>query len=204
MLWGCPYDCNYPTAPPSGPSQILSRPTRAILRMLQGTALPLAGKATTGPAVGNLCLGLGGSSGHLAVPLPWSSLSPEVTVASPDTPSHVLGLNYRRLPPLQLSEPCPQQGSYMNWQSPQCHLLGSFTLQVGLPKVPASTEVTELLPCVTPCAPGPSSPPAGSAAQVLLQPVCPRFQAPAWLTYPSSPLESAARWASVDSWWLSE
>ena len=113
VLQGCPYDCNYPTGPPSAPSQILSRPARATLRMLQGTSPPLAGKAAAGPAVGNLS-GVGGSSGHLGVPLPWSSLSPEVTVASPDTPSHVLGLNCRHLPRLQLSEPCTQEGSYMN------------------------------------------------------------------------------------------
>uniref|UniRef100_A0A8B9WKJ7 Multivesicular body subunit 12B n=1 Tax=Bos mutus grunniens TaxID=30521 RepID=A0A8B9WKJ7_BOSMU len=101
------------SGPPSAPSQILSRPARATLRMLQGTSPPLAGKAAAGPAVGNLS-GVGGSSGHLGVPLPWSSLSPEVTVASPDTPSHVLGQNCRHLPRLQLSEPCTQEGSYMN------------------------------------------------------------------------------------------
>lgn len=49
--------------------------------------LPLAGKATTGPAVETLS-GVGGSSGHLAVPCHGLPSSPEVTVASPDTPSH--------------------------------------------------------------------------------------------------------------------
>lgn len=110
---GCPYDCNYPTAFPlpllrSFPDQQgqYSRCFKEPPRHQQARLLLVLLLETS--------VWGWGSSGHLGVPLPWSSISPVVTVAGPDTPSPVLGLNCRRLPPPQLSEPCRGQGSYAN------------------------------------------------------------------------------------------
>lgn len=171
--------------------------------MLQGTSPPLAGKAAAGPAVGNLCLGLGGALGTWVSPcrgLPsalrwqWPAQTHLLTSwdwtvgVSPDSSS--LNPAHRRAPTWTDSH----RSATCSEASPS--RLGFLKCQ-PLPRWPSCSR-----PCATPCAPGPRSPPAGSAAWVLLPSVCPRFQAPAWLTYLSSPRGSAARWASVDSWWL--
>lgn len=187
MLWGCPYDCNYPTAPPSGPSQILSRPTRAIFRMLQGTALPLAGKATAGPAVGNLCLGLGRALGtwmspcyglpsaqrwqwpaqtHLLTSWDWttgvfphsSSLNPAHSRAPTWTDSHHSAT---------CSEASPSRLGFLRCQPlprwPSCYPVWPRVLRVPAPLLPA------LLPkfCCSPCVPASRLQPGWPTSVVL-------------------------------------
>lgn len=76
----CYYDYKYSAAPPSAPSQIFSRPGKGMFQSPQGTSSPSVGKATTGLAVGDVCLG---ELWALEGPLAWSSLSLVLPVGSP-------------------------------------------------------------------------------------------------------------------------
>lgn len=105
----CCCDCNNSIAPSSHHFSELSQPRKGIFQKLQGTSSLSVDGATTALTVEeDLCLG---NSGHLDLPLPWSSLSPVVIVGSPNPPLHLLGLNPSFCPlPGQLSWAVPTMG----------------------------------------------------------------------------------------------